>query len=116
MLNVIRFLAALCLIALAVALPMALEAVNSGTALAEATRLDLTPDGGNATAGVPFNITVTAYNSDDTVDETYTATVTFTSSDPNATLGGSPMPETFAFNPSHNGQHTFSFTFFRSGS
>ncbi|MBM4444309.1 MAG: hypothetical protein FJ020_03260 [Chloroflexi bacterium] len=70
-----------------------------------ATRLDLTPDGGVATPGVAFNVTVTAYDAYDNVATGYTGTVTFASTDGSATL-----PGPFTFTPSDGGTHTFSVT------
>ncbi|MBM4445430.1 MAG: hypothetical protein FJ020_09065, partial [Chloroflexi bacterium] len=108
--NVIRFLAALCLIALAVAVPMAVVAVNTETALAETARLDLTPEGGTITAGVPFNITVTAYDSSDNVDTSYTGTVLFSSSDT-----AIDMTPSYTFESGDAGTRTFSVTLRTSG-
>ncbi len=83
-------------------LAVGLAVVNAGTARAQAARLDLTPDGGNATAGIAFSVTVTAYDSSDNVDTTYAGTVRFTSSDPAATL-----PDDYTFQVGDNGTHTF---------
>lgn len=69
----------------------------------EIASLDLTPDGGSATAGVAFDVTVTAKDSHGGVDTGYTGTVTFTSSD-----SGASLPPDYAFQLSDNGVKTFS--------
>jgi adhesin/invasin len=70
-----------------------------------ATRLELTPDGGVATPGVAFDVTVTAYDAYGNVATGYTGTVTFTSTDTLATL-----PAPFAFTLSDGGTHPFAVT------
>ena len=69
----------------------------------EATRLDLTPDGGNtAIAGVPFDVTVTLYDAWDNIATGYLGTVHFSSSDPLADLPGA-----YPFVPGDAGVHAF---------
>jgi hypothetical protein len=55
------------------------------------------------TAGSPFDVTVTALNSSGNVGSTYTGTIHFTSSDPQAAL-----PADYTFTAADNGAHTFS--------
>ena len=57
------------------------------------------------TAGVAGNFTVTAYNSNGTIDTGYTGTVHFTSSDPQAVL-----PADYTFTAADAGVDTFSAT------
>ena len=57
------------------------------------------------TAGTTNNVTVTADESDGTVDTAYTGTVHFTSSDSQATL-----PANYTFTTADKGAHTFSVT------
>jgi hypothetical protein len=54
------------------------------------------------TAGAPFDVTVTALSAFNSVVTNYTGTVTFTSSDPGATL-----PADYTFTAGDNGSHTF---------
>jgi hypothetical protein len=58
---------------------------------------------GSATAGTPFDVVVTAQDLYNNTVTGYTGTVTFTSSDPGATL-----PANYTFTASENGVHTFS--------
>ena len=67
-----------------------------------ADSLDLTPNGGSATAGTPFDVTVTTYDAYGNIATGYTGTVRFTSTDNNAIL-----PSEYAFVSSDNGTHTF---------
>jgi hypothetical protein len=69
-----------------------------------ATRLDLTPDGGNtAESGVAFNVAVTAYDAWDNIATGYAGTVHFSSSD-----AGALLPGDYLFDPSVDmGVHTF---------
>jgi hypothetical protein len=53
-----------------------------------ATRIDLTPDGGVTDPGVPFDVTVTLFDSWDNVATNYDGTVSFSSSDVLADLPG----------------------------
>ncbi len=69
---------------------------------ASAANLDLTPDGGNTTAGSSFSVTVTAYDNYTNIAAGYLGTIHFTSSDPNAT-----MPSDYTFVPSDNGTYAF---------
>ena len=55
-----------------------------------------------ATAGTPFDVTVTALDGNGNTATGYTGTVAFTSSDIGATL-----PAGYAFTPGDNGVHTF---------
>jgi hypothetical protein len=66
-----------------------------------------------ATAGVSFNVTVTALDQNNNVVQFYTGTVHFTSTDPGALL-----PSDYQFQASDNGIHTFTLgvTFFVAGS
>jgi hypothetical protein len=59
----------------------------------------------SAVSGTPFNMTVTALNSDGTVNTVYMGTMHFTSSDPQAAL-----PADYTFASSDQGVHTFSVT------
>jgi hypothetical protein len=70
-----------------------------------ATRLELTPDGGIAYSGVPFGVTVTAYDAHGNVATGYTGTVTFSSTDGMATL-----PPDYTFTAADNGTHPFGVT------
>src|SRR5262249_31321565 len=58
----------------------------------------------SATAGVPFNITVTARDQFNNVATSYTGTVHFTKSDSGA---GSSVPGDYTFVPGDAGAHTF---------
>jgi 3-dehydroquinate dehydratase len=91
---------------------VAFLAIRTYPVLSQATRLDLTPDGGGATAGTAFSVTVTAYDNSSNVDTTYVGTIHFTSSDPAVTLPGD-----YAFQLSDNGTHIFTdaVTFLTSG-
>lgn len=60
---------------------------------------------GTATAGNPFNVTVTAQDAFQNTETNYTGTVQFSSSDPNATL-----PSNYVFTAADAGVHTFPFT------
>ncbi len=71
---------------------------------AAATHLVVTAPA-NATAGVPFNFTVTAEDASNNVQPGYTGTVTFTSTD-----GAAVLPANFAFTAANNGVATFSAT------
>jgi uncharacterized delta-60 repeat protein len=64
----------------------------------------------NATAGVPFSVTVTAYDTYGNVATGYAGTVTFSSDDPAAGL-----PADYAFQPADQGTQTFQVTLFASG-
>lgn len=68
-----------------------------------ATRLELTPDGGVATPGVAFSVTVTAYDFYGNVATGYTGTVHFT-----AAGGPAILPADYTFTESDNGVHVFS--------
>ena len=57
----------------------------------------------SATAGVPFNITVTALNASNSTATGYTGTVQFTSSD--SKVAG--LPANYTFTAADNGVHTF---------
>jgi probable HAF family extracellular repeat protein len=63
------------------------------------------------TAGVAHNITVTVDNPNGTPDTSYTGTVTFTSTDPQAVL-----PANYTFTAADQGTHTFSVTLKTAGS
>jgi len=67
-----------------------------------AVTLDLTPDVASSTSGVPFNVTVTVYDTYCNVASNYTGTVKFKSSDPYASL-----PSNYTFDSSDSGSHTF---------
>jgi len=105
-----RLTIALAFTALLVALAVILLAINNQTSLAQASRIDLTPEGGSATAGTPFNVTVTAYDTSDNIDTTYAGTIGFASSDAAAVL---PAPYTFQL--ADSGSHVFSVTLVTSG-
>ena len=64
---------------------------------------------GSATAGTPFNVTVTAMDSNGNVVTGYTGTVVFTSTEPN------PQPTDYTFTSSDNGSHVFAATLFTAG-
>jgi hypothetical protein len=68
-----------------------------------AASLDLTPDGGMADAGVPFNVTVTAYDDYGNVATGYRGTVQFT-----AAGGPAILPADYTFTESDNGVRVFS--------
>ncbi len=71
---------------------------------APTTRLNLTPDGGAATSGVAFTVTVTAQDPYLNVTPGYAGTVTFSSSD-NATSVVLPVP--YLFSAADNGAHEY---------
>jgi hypothetical protein len=71
---------------------------------AAASQLDLTPDGGPATSGVPFTVTVTALDAYGNVAVGYAGTVVFSSSD---TAIGVVLPSAHTFTPSESGIHAF---------
>ena len=83
-------------------LAVGLAVGNAGTALAQATHLELSPNGGTATAGVAFIVTVEAHDDSHSPDSAYTGTVHFSSSDTNATL-----PSDYPFTVGDGGTHTF---------
>jgi hypothetical protein len=66
---------------------------------------------GATTAGNALAVTVTAYNSNGSIDTGYTGTVDFTSSDPKAVL-----PAAYQFKAADAGAHTFSVTLESAGS
>jgi len=66
---------------------------------------------GSAVAGNPLSITVSAFAANATADVSYSGTVHFTSTDPQAVL-----PADYSFVPSDNGTHVFSLTLKTSGS
>ena len=98
------FLVALGLILLVALVPVAQLIFNTHPALAQATRLDLTPNGDNATAGTPFSVTVTAYDASDNVDIGYTGTVRFLSTDNGTHVH---LPSDYTFLSTDNGTYTF---------
>ena len=102
------FLVALGLILLVALVPLAQLIFNTNPALAQATRLDLTPNG--VTAGTAFTITVTAFDASDNVDTGYTGIVHFTSTDTGAIL-----PSDYTFTAGDSGIHTFSVTLVTAG-
>jgi plastocyanin len=63
----------------------------------------------NTTAGSPFNVTVTAMDSNGNVATGYAGTVILTSSEPD------PQPVEYRFTASDNGSHVFSTTLFTAG-
>lgn len=65
---------------------------------------------GSAVAGNPLSITVSAFAANATADVSYSGTVHFTSTDPQAVL-----PADYSFVPSDNGTHVFSLTLKTSG-
>jgi hypothetical protein len=65
----------------------------------------------STTAGQPVSVAITAYDAFGNVATGYTGTVHFSSSD---ALAG--LPSDYTFQPSDNGQHTFSVTLDRAGS
>ena len=67
-----------------------------------AASFDLTPNSGSATAGTPFDVTVTAYDAYGNIATGYTGIVHFSSTDLNATLPGD-----YTFTISDSGSHTF---------
>jgi hypothetical protein len=71
---------------------------------AATSRLELTPDGGSATSGVPYTVTVTAQDAYLNVTPDYTGTVAFSSSDSGA---GVVLPAPYLFGPSDSGTHTY---------
>jgi hypothetical protein len=71
---------------------------------APATHFDVSAPA-STTAGVAFDITVTALDATEAVDTGYAGTVTFTSSD-----GQADLPANYTFVPADNGVHTFSVT------
>ncbi|MCP4424099.1 MAG: hypothetical protein GY803_06385, partial [Chloroflexi bacterium] len=68
--------------------PRRLSKPASRPALAAATYFTVTVPITQTAAGVPFDLTVTAADGDGNLDTSYTGTMAFTSSDPNATLPG----------------------------
>jgi len=73
--------------------------------------LDLTPDGGTATAGVAITVTVTVYDSDGNTVTGYNGTVSLSSTDTAAVL-----PDSYTFDPSTDGgSHQFTVTFYTAG-
>jgi hypothetical protein len=66
---------------------------------------------GSAVAGKPLSVTVSALTANSTADVSYTGTVHFTSTDPQAVL-----PADYTFVPSDDGTHIFSLTLKTSGS
>src|SRR5512133_2171381 len=66
---------------------------------------------GTITAGVPFDLTVTALNQNGSTDSNYNGSIYFTS-----TSASSVLPATYSFVPADNGTHTFSVTLTSSGS
>jgi len=98
------FLVALGLVLLVALVPVAQLIFDTHPALAQATRLDLTPNGDNATAGTAFTITVTAFDTSDNVDTGYTGTIHFTSSDASSSI---ILPADYTFLAGDNGTHTF---------
>ncbi|MDM8000500.1 MAG: Ig-like domain-containing protein, partial [Dehalococcoidia bacterium] len=73
--------------------------------------LALTPVGGSAIAGVPFGVTVTAYDAYGNAATGYLGTVRFTSTDSAATL-----PSDYTFVSGDSGAHTFSVALISAGS
>jgi len=71
---------------------------------APTTRLDLSPDGGSATSGVAFTVTVTAQDLYLNITPGYAGTVTFSSSD---NASGVVLPAPYIFGPSDNGIHEY---------
>jgi len=71
---------------------------------AAATKLVFTSTPADATAGVPFSITVKAEDNSNVVDTGYTGTVHFTKSDSGA---GSALPANYIFVTGDNGSRTF---------
>ena len=67
-----------------------------------AASLDLKPDGGIATSGIGFDVTVTVYDSWGNVATGYSGTVSFDSGD-----GGASLPPDYTFIPADGGSHTF---------
>jgi predicted outer membrane repeat protein len=86
----------------------AFEVQNSGPAVTQ-LKLDAPP---SVTAGVPFNVTVSALDANSNVVSGYTGTVSFGSSDTNS---GVVLPPDYAFTASDNGTHMFSVTLFTDG-
>lgn len=83
----------------------------SANALPGAKHFEVTGGPASITAGVPFDLTVTAKNGDSTTDTGYTGTVYFSSTAAVATL---PAPYTFV--AGDNGTKTFSVTLGTAGS
>ncbi|MFC1893530.1 Calx-beta domain-containing protein, partial [Chloroflexota bacterium] len=75
------------------------------------THLDLTPSGGSATTGTPFNVTVTIYYDNGGRATNYTGTVRFSSTD-----GSANLPGDYQFTLADAGRHTFSVTLNTAGS
>jgi hypothetical protein len=75
-----------------------------------ATHLQITARA-SVTAGTPFTITVTALAPGNGVDDLYTGTVTFTSSD-----GAAVLPANYTFTKADLGVHTFTVTLNTTGS
>ena len=67
-----------------------------------ASRLDLTPDGGSATAGTPFSVVITAYDTYGNVANGYLGTIQLTSSDT-----GVSLPADYTFTSGDNSAYTF---------
>ncbi|HET7433359.1 MAG TPA: lamin tail domain-containing protein, partial [Thermoanaerobaculia bacterium] len=63
----------------------------------------------NATAGTPFNVTVTALDASDNIASQYAGTVHFTSDDTGT------LPSDFTFSSGNHGAHTFSVTLTNAG-
>jgi|GEM_PF-1461995 len=71
---------------------------------APTTRLELSPDGGAATSGVAFTVTVTAQDLYLNVTPGYVGTVTFSSSD---NASGVVLPLPYLFSAADNGTHVY---------
>jgi hypothetical protein len=76
--------------------------LRNTTAPPAAARLNVTASAGSGTAGAPFSLTVTAQTATNATATGYTGTVTFTSSDPKATL-----PANYRYTATDRGIHTF---------
>lgn len=76
--------------------------VLRNTTVPAATHLSITAATNSSTVGAPFSLTVTARTATNATATGYTHTVTFTSSDPLATL-----PVDYTFTPADRGIHTF---------
>ncbi len=75
-----------------------------------AARIEITPAGGSAIAGVSFSITVIAYDAYSNVSTGYLGTVHFASTDGLATL-----PSNYTFVSGDSGAHAFSVTLLSAG-
>jgi autotransporter-associated beta strand protein len=58
---------------------------------------------GSSTAGAPFDVTITALDPQNNIDDAYTGTITFTSADP----FGASLPPNYTFQPTDQGSVTF---------